>query len=219
MIEVVHADGCVAAFILDNALYYIRLDIPKIYDENLEPLTIPNIDSWLIAKTQQKCGLSTMKIMADSFEKGVRSVFSDNEVAAIANTVVKTAIREIMQRGIIYDYSLAYWIEVLSSDMIEKYLNMISNKFDLVVDKLGKDRLANELRRIYQVCISRQINAEHVCKSLLVRLESSIAAPIYPDTADIDSKVLKSTSAETLKHTSGRSRTLLCRNVRILMNK
>lgn len=200
-IEIIYAVSKVMAFKIDLDMYYIKFgpNHPKIYDSKLQAMVIPNLDSWIQAKTHQKYSLVLLEEMSNAFIQGMLVNYSQSDVMTYAERACKLTIDGIMKNGVIYDYSISYWIEILSSDKIEKYLSVIAEKLDYVVGKMGYDKLVVELNRIRRICVLRQINARHVCEKLLERLDARKEILVYPETAILDAKVRQDVQNEVMK--------------------
>jgi hypothetical protein len=200
--KIVYAKNGVMAIMLDTALYFmdLREGLPRIYDSAANPMIISNIDSWIQARTNQKHSLSSFREMCYAFEAGMNYSYTKNELMAIIDYCCKSTIKEIVRRGMIYDYSLTYWIEVLGSEKIEKYLRTITDKYDDIMARVGKEKMINELRRILKVCTLRQSSARFVCERLLERLGSDPSEPVYPSSENVDARVTHNIRNEVLKY-------------------
>lgn len=201
-IEIIYAHNDAMAVKLDNVLYYMSLQdgLPRVYDNTGRQLIIPNVDSWIQAKTRQRYSITSLRDMCAAFQAGMLSSYVKTEVLAVVEYAVKHAIDEIMHRGMIYDYSLLYWIEVQGTDKLESYLKTISNKLDVIVQRVGRQKLINELKRINRVCVLRQSSARYVCEKLLERLNIDSNDPIFPKSDAIDAKVMQNAINEVLKY-------------------
>ncbi len=198
---ILYAKDSVMAFRINAQLYFIKLEphVPTIYDNTVKPLIIPNIDSWIQAKTHQRYSLSLLKELCHAFESGINAAFTKADVLTIAEYSAHMVLEELLHRGMIYDYAISYWIEVLGSDKIEEYLKIIASKLDYVVSRMGKRKLVRELNRIRHISFLRQINSQFICEKLLEKLDAKIEAPHYPETAKLDNKIKLNARNEVIK--------------------
>lgn len=198
---IVYAIDQTMAFKINADTFYLKFgpNSPKIYDESLKPLITPNLDAWIQAKTYQRYSLSLLSDMCEAFKAGLERNYTKDDLTNVADCACMSAINEIMKNGVVYDYSITYWIEVLGSDKIEKYLKVIANKLEYVVNKMGYDKLVIELARIHKICVLRQINARFVCEKILERLNVKLGEVVFPDSTKLDKKVLDSVRHDITK--------------------
>ena len=202
VVKIIYVKSDVMAVLFGQTLYYLDCTewLPRVFDSDLKQLVISNIDSWIQAKTAQKYSLATLREMGNAFADGMRASYTKTEVLSIVEYASRCVTSEILRRGAIYDYSLLYWIEVQGTEVLEKYLKTISEKLNTIVERLGVERIVNELKRIQRVCLLRQSSAKYMCDKLLERLGANSVEPQYPSTREIDMKVLSHVRNEVLKY-------------------
>jgi len=145
----------------------------------------------MIVNTHNRFSYQGLVDMASSFIDGVRSCLNRDSIDDMVDESIIDAIHVILQKGYIEEYSLKYWIEVLDSSEIEKYIIKIRNNFNKL-EILNKDGLHNDLCRILEVCEIRQLkHLIEICNNLIKRMGRTPILPKYPDTSVIDNKVLK----------------------------
>lgn len=200
--DILYATEQVVACVIEQRRYYIQFgpDFPKIYDDTCKPLIVPNVDMWIQAKTHQRYDLRTLKDMTMAFIAGMRCAYSKSDVMKEAYNSCCITINEILTKGLIYDYTLVYWIEVLGNETIERYLKTIAEKLEYVMEKMGKDRLYNDLCRIYRICVIRQIDSKDVCENLIKRLGSVVREPKFPDSRKIDQIIMNNVKTKVFEH-------------------
>ncbi len=191
-VKIKYANEDIVVVKLGDVLYYIRTrGIPQIYDNQGRLLVISNIETWMIANTHNRYTYQGIVDMASAFIDGVKSCINKDSIDDMVDESIIDAIHIILQKGYIEEYSLKYWIEVLDTGELEKYIIKIRNHFDRL-EILNKEGLHNDLCRILEVCEIRQLkHLIEICQNLIKRMGKSIALPKYPDTSALDSKVLK----------------------------
>lgn len=204
ILQVKYATKDVVGFVVNNELFYLKFgpNIPQLFDESLSPLIVPNLDSWVQSKTQQRYSYQSLHDMAMAFSAGISVAYNIDDVRAICDLSIMSAIAAITKDGAIYEYSLVYWIEVLGSDKMELYINKIRNNFEQIRDKLGDDILYNELCRMLKACKRYQPHNAEVCEKLIKRLGRDPGDPNYPSTDEVDQQVLLN-AREAVKRTLG----------------
>lgn len=188
-----YATKDVVVFIISNELYFLKFgpDYPQLYNDQLSPLTIPNIDTWLQSKTQQRYSYQTLRDISYAFYMGLSTAYNAEDIDRIRDSIVISTISEIFKNNLVFEYLSAYWIEVLDPDKLKKHINKISINFDIILNRIGPDKLHNELCRMLRSC--QQFNQGHdsdVCLSLIKRLGKEPKIPNYPDTTNIDKQIL-----------------------------
>jgi len=186
-----YASKDVVCFSVDDQVYYLKFgpNVPQLFDEHLVLMIIPNIDTWIQSKTQQRHSYQSLYDMSLCFYNGIQTSYNIANIDQICNLVIKLTIDEILKNGWIYEYSLIYWIEVLGPDTIEECLKKISLNFEIIRDKIGDHKLYNNLCRISKTCRVRQPHNSDICDKLIERLNMGSSDPVYPNTDSLDNKV------------------------------
>lgn len=191
-VKIKYANEDIVVVKFDDVLYYIRTrGIPQVYDNQGRLLVISNIETWMIVNTQNRYTYQGLIDMASSFVDGVRSCLNKDSIDDMVDESIIDAIHILLQKGYIEEYSLKYWIEVLDSSELERYIIKIRNNFDKL-EILNKDGLHNDLCRILEVCEIRQLkHLIEICNNLIKRMGRVPTLPKYPDTSTLDNKILR----------------------------
>lgn len=203
-LQIKYATKDVVGFVVNNELFYLKFgpNIPQLFDESLSPLIVPNFDSWIQSKTQQRYSYQSLHDMAIAFYAGLSAAYNTDDLYGVCDLSAMAAIAEITKDGAIYEYSLVYWIETLGSDKMELYIKRVRDNFDKIRHKIGDNKLYNELCRMFKTCKRHQPHNAEVCENLIKRLGRIPMNPTYPNTDDTDQQVLLS-ARETVKKSLG----------------
>lgn len=193
-IKYVDDSNSVVAFTIGSELFFIKFEndasVSKVYDHNAMQLHINNVDAWLQIKTQQRYSYQSLRDMSNAFLDGLLSTYNIHDLHMACNNSILATIESIMHKGFIYDYALSYWIEILGSDEIEKYLRILRNGFDKIRRKSNDNKIYSVLCRILYTCRTRSPHCADVCELLIRRLGKTPADPEFPDTTSIDNTVV-----------------------------
>ncbi len=191
-LQIIYATQDVAGFIVDNELYFLKFgpNIPELFNSSMARLTIPNMDSWIQAKTHQRYSYLSLRDAATAFYQGLSSAYTTDDINNICGVVVRHTLDKVLKCGLIYEYILVYWIEAMGSNELEECLRKISSNFHMIRTTIGDDKLYNNLCRIHKMCKKYQPHSADVCEKLIRRLGRESYEPIYPATADVDQQVL-----------------------------
>lgn len=150
-----------------------------------------NLDSWLQARTQQRYSYQSLRDMAAAFHAGLQSSYNVDDIDKICDNAILLTIHEILRNNFIYDYSLQYQIEITDYSKLEDYLRKIR-------DNGPKDEHYNDLCRMLKVFNVRHMSSSEVCEQIIARLGKRSTEPKYPDTAEVDNKILSNVKKKIL---------------------
>lgn len=194
-LQIKYATKDVVGFVVNNELFYLRFgpNIPQLFDESMSPLIIPNLDSWIQSKTQQRYSYQSLRDISSAFHAGIAAAYNIDDLHSICDLAIQSTICEMNQNSWIHDYSLIYWIEILDSDKMAQYLKKIRDNFATIRAQIGDDKLYNNLCRIYKTCKRQQPHNAEICEKLIKRLGKEPTDPTYPRTDETDQQVLLNT--------------------------
>lgn len=184
-------NGRFIAFNIDFQLYFMQLEpVPKIYDEDLKPQLIPNLDSWFQAKTHQRYGFQSFTDIVAAFRAGLGKSYSAADLKALAaQTVIatKSALFERMP-----EYAKHFWIELLDPIQLETvYVAKVREKFDELRLKLGDDGFYNYLCRLWKFATKHRPGLAVVFERFIKRLGREPIDPQLPETSNLDHELCK----------------------------
>lgn len=194
-LQIKYATKDVVGFVVNSELFYLKFgpNIPQLFDESLSGLVIPNLDSWIQSKTQQRYSYQSLRDMALAFHAGISAAYNLDDVHTLCDSTIQFTVHEVNHNSLIYDYSLIYWIEILGPDQMELYLKKIRDNFVRIRSQIGDDKLYNNLCRMYKTCLRQQPHNANVCEKLIKRLGRMPTEPSYPKTDETDQQVLLNT--------------------------
>lgn len=191
-------DGPFVAFNLDFQLYFLRLEpIPRLYDENLKPQLIPNLDSWFQAKTHQRYSFQNFVDVVNAFKAGLSKSYSTPDLRSlVAETAVATKVA-LFER--FPDYEKHYWIEALNPVKLESvWVPKIRDEFDSLRAKLGDDLFHNYLCRLVKFAERHKPGLIQVFTRFIKRLGREPIDPAMPVTVDLDVELCKAVDSAVL---------------------
>jgi len=194
-LNIKYASGFTAAFTINSQLYYIKTgpDFPKLYDENLKKLIIPNMDSWLQANTRQRFSYQTLTDMIKAFSDGLEHNYTKDDIVRICNHVFDLSRDYIFKTEYAKDYASIFKIELMDSRQIKKLIRQIKENFQKFCDKYGKEKFHLFLCRLWKFCNLNDLNSSIIVEGFITRLGKVVQDPIYPtvnNEADIKQKIV-----------------------------
>lgn len=182
---------------IDKELYYIYFGpgLPKIFNKDMNLLTIPNIDNWISSKTKQRYSLRTLNDIIIAYLEGVNSAFSEQDVLDVVDKCVDLTVKRVARSQILDALNKLYWIESASATSLTELINKFRNNFGDYRKRLGDDVLHNILCRIYKTCSVRQFDGADAVEAMMSRLDRSVKDPVYP----VVDKVVKDIKDDIIK--------------------
>ncbi len=179
-----------------NLDYYFfqLLPVPKLFDDNLVPQIIPNLDSWFQAKTQLRYSYQNFLDMIIAFTDGYVHAYTHQDLEKICVEASLLAKRYILAERM-GEYSKHYWVEVIDPAKVEKYVQGIREKFDNLKTKTN---FYNYLCRFWKFTKRNCPQLTPVFEKFITRLDRVAQDPVYPRTDDLDSELLKFVIAKVL---------------------
>lgn len=200
-----YVSGEVIVFEIDNKLYYFHdsPNLPQVYDQQLNKLIIPNLDSWIQSQTGQRHSLRGLRDMAAAFSCGVRCGISDKQGRQLISNVVIATKQQIFHSALASGYARAYFIELLDPIKIESaHLHPIAKNFDKLLKKCGPDRFYNYLCRFWQLCNQHSSSMAAIFENMIKRLNKQPTTPQYPTTTELDNNLVAEVHRVVLKNLS-----------------
>lgn len=198
-----HVLGNVVAFTIDLDAYFMTLQpVPRIFNYDLKPQLIPNIDNWFQAKTQQRYSHRGFLDMVTAFRCGLARSFSGDDLrimAANSAIAAKTALLELLA-----EYRKHYWIELLDPAKLESvWAPQVREKFEELRSKLGDDEFHNYLCRLWKFSTQHRPGLAKVFERLINRLGKTPQEPKFPPTIELDDKLVKAVLTNVLDRAAG----------------
>lgn len=182
------------AFIIGLDLFYLRLGpgLPQMFDKHIKSMVVPNIDTWLQLKTQQRNSYRGLCDMAVSFSSGLQHTYTGKDMERICKLVVHSTRDIIFKTDIAREFSAAYWVELMDPGKILKFLDILRNDFNRFKAKYSDDELYNILCRLWQFSNLYAKSEVPVFETLIrTKMLRSPCLPRYPDTTKADQEVEK----------------------------
>lgn len=182
------------AFTIGAGLFYLRQGpgIPQMFDRNIKPMIVPNIDAWLQSKTQQRYSYRGLCDMATSFAGGLRHIYTTEDMEHICKLVVRSTRDAIFKTDMARDFSTAYWIELMDPGKIQKFIDILRNDFEKFQSKYTDNELYNILCRLWQFCNLHAPSETAVFEALMrSKMSRTPRLPRYPNTVEADREVEK----------------------------
>ena len=191
-------DGPYVAFSIDYDLYFMRLEpVPRVYDGDLKPQVIPNLDSWFQAKTHQRHSLQSFRDMVGAFAAGLARSYSVGDLSSLAATTALATKLALLDR--MGEYGRYYWIEVLDPAKLETvWAENVRLKFDGLRARLGDDGFHNYLCRLWKFAVRHRPRAAAVFEKFIRRLGREPQDPVLPGTVELDGELVRSVLAQVL---------------------
>lgn len=198
--RILYVTGPAMAFSLDNILYFFRTQpFPQIFDGHLTPQLIPNIDSWIQNKTQQRHSLRSFTDMMEAFADGLSHTYSVEDLVDVARRATLAA-RTIITTQKLADYSRVFWLESLDPSKLESvHLPGVRDNFESLRSKLGDDGFHNYLCRLLAFVTHHRPTLSPVIERLIQRLGKVSQTPVYPSTPELDIELQKAVLVAVLK--------------------
>lgn len=186
-LKIHHVQGPVIAFSLNFDLYFLRTHpVPQIFDANLTPHVIANIDNWFQAKTQQRYSYRGFLDMMGAFAEGLKHTYSGQDLEHICRHAALAAKNFVLTERL-GDYSKLYWVEVLDPIKLETvHAPAVRDKFEHLRAKLGDEEFFNNLCRLWKFASRHRPGLAAVFERLIQRLGRLPQEPRYPTTDDLD---------------------------------
>lgn len=182
------------AFTIGADLFYLRQGpgIPQMFDANLAPMTVPNIDAWFQSRTQQRHSYRGVADMASAFAAGLAHAYTSNDLERTCKLIVRSTKDAIFKTDVARDFSAAYWVELMDPGRITKFLEALRRDFDKFRSKYDDEELYNILCRLWQFSNLHAPSESAVFESLMrSKLTRTPQLPKYPDTQEADIEVEK----------------------------
>lgn len=182
------------AFMIDSELFYLRQGpgIAQIFDENLKPQIIPNINSWFQTKTQQRYSYRDVCDMAAAFAAGLRHSYTNDDFVRMGKEIVAATVKTIFQTDNSREFSREYWVELINLNKLQKLIEIFRSDFDKFKMQYDSEELYNVLCRLWQFSNFYAPSEAAIFETLIrTRLKRSPQIPQYPDTSNIDSNIEK----------------------------
>ncbi len=182
----------VIAFHVGYDLWFLRTrPVPQLFNSALVQQIVYNFDNWFQANTHQRHSYQGFLDMAGAFEDGLRLSYSMDDLAALmASAAVEGKNYAIAER--IGDYRKHYWIEVLDPVKLESiHADAMRQNFEKFRQKMGDDRLHNNLCRLWKLARQHRPSAALVFEKLIQRLGRLPEEPRYPATTDLDADLVR----------------------------
>jgi hypothetical protein len=190
IIKYVHLDTIVFSIGVD--LFYLKQGpgIPQVFDVNLKPLIIPNIDAWFQSKTQQRYSYRGVSDMAEAFAAGLRHTYTSKDLEYFCRLVVRSTKDAIFKTDIVRDFSAAYWVELMDPYKITKLIEILRCDFDKFRLKYNDEELYNILCRLWQFSNLHAPSEAAIFEALIrSKMSRTPQLPQYPDTREADIEV------------------------------
>jgi len=197
-ITIHHVHKDVAAFSIDFDLYLIKfLPVPQLFDGNLKPQIIPNIDSWFQVKTQQRYCYRGFTDMVDAFRQGLQRTYSLGDLhRAAAEAVLATKMALLERMG---EHGKNFWVELIDPAKLEGvYAAKVREQFDRLRSKLGDDTFHNYLCRLWKFALRHRPGVAPVFERLIEQLGRTPEEPRLPTTHALDADLQKAVLAKVL---------------------
>lgn len=193
-VTIKYVENEIVALSIHGELFYIKQGpgIPKVFDEHLRSQTIPNIDHWLQAKTQQRYSYRGICDMAAAFAAGLKHSYTSDDLRWISAEVVASTVKIVFRTEHARDYALAYWVELLRPAQLFKFVEHIRSNFDKLKKRYDHEELYNILCRLWQFSNFHAASEAAVFETLIrTNLARIPQIPKYPDTTKIDQEIEK----------------------------
>jgi len=193
----------IIVFEINNQIYYFHdnPNLPQLYDQQLNKLIVPNLDSWLQSKTSQRYSLRGLRDMATAFMSGMQCGISEGQAYQLILNAISETKRQIFQSALASDYARVYFIELMDPVKVEAtHLPIITKNFNKLLKKCGRDRLLNYLCRFWQLCNQHSPSTSFVFENLIKRLGREPTTPHYPDTVELDNSLADEVNRVVLKN-------------------
>ncbi len=184
-------EGSFVAFNIDFDLWFMQTEpIPRIFDADLRPQIIPNLDSWFQAKTHQRYSLQSFKDITAAFKLGLSKSYSTNDLRSLAIKTTQAAKLALINR--MGEYGRHYWIEILDPVKLEEvWAPRVREKFEELRKKLGDDGFHNYLCRLWKFATKHRPGLVGVFERFIKRLGREPQEPVLPQTDDLDVELCK----------------------------
>lgn len=174
----------------DTYYIYFGPGLPKVLDANMQPMVIPNIDSWIVAKTKHRYSLVSLQDMVEAYYEGANSAYSDEDVKSLLIRSIDLAVKRLCRSDMLDEVNKLYWIESASAMALRNLIDKMRIDFDGYKTRLGEDVLFIILCRIHRTCSLRRFDGTDTIAALASRMGRVIADPKYPDLDGFTSKIV-----------------------------
>lgn len=183
-LTIIEVYNSVIVFKISEDLYYLRSDLPALYDSGLNRMFIPNIDFWLQNHTQQRYNYRSLLDMAEAFTSGKESGFTSTEFVNLINRFMLSICEKIFRPRYAYKFIEVYWIECLGPAKLRKALHVFTENFDTFLNKLGHTVLFQRLCRFNNACIDLDMLDEaHAFHALINKLNMHAKRNVFISSA------------------------------------
>ena len=179
----------VIAFSIDVGLFYLQRgpNITRMFDENIKLMVVPNIDSWLQAKTQQRYSYRGLCDMAAAFTDGLQHSYTSVDIERICKMVIRSTRDAIFKTDLASDFSAAYWVELMDHAKLQNFLKILRSNFEKFKSIYNDDELYNILCRLWQFSNLHMPSEAAVFETLIrLKMQRSPRLPHYPVTSEAD---------------------------------
>lgn len=169
------------AFTIGVDLFYLRTapNIPQIFDQNEKPQIIPNLDSWILAKTQQRYSYQSLLDMAAAFAAGLSHSYTATDLDGLCRKVVQLSKSAIFHTEYATDFSRAYWIELLDPGKLQKFVESLRSQFQQLREEHNDNELYNILCRLWQFCNFHAPSESAVFEAMIQRMGRKPQPPTF----------------------------------------
>ncbi len=183
-LEIKFVSGKTAAFTINNEMYYIQTgpDLPKLYNNQMRKLIVPNIDSWLQAQTQQRYSFRGLRDMMEAYTHGYAYHHNQDELAALSRKIYDLTIDNIFKTKHALDFANSFKVELMEPKQVPKLIQQIRDNFDTYDQKFGSDKFRAYLCRVWKYCNLHLPDMSATVESLIRRAGGETHEPHYPVT-------------------------------------
>jgi len=188
-IEYAHEDS--VCFRVHGVIHYLRIkpEPSRLYDQNLNQLVVPNIDSWFQSKTNQRYSFRTVCDMAEAFKSGLHAAYVYDDLRQISELCLNDVLDELFKFGMAAEYTSTCWIELATPTKIDKIVNFFNLRLDDLRNDMGDDGVHALLCRILAICKHKSLNQATIVKKLFDRINMETEEPNLPDISKLHDKV------------------------------
>jgi hypothetical protein len=193
-LNILYVHNSIVVFSIEGEIYYLKegADPPTIYTSKLLKMAIPNIDSWLYAKSHQRVSHQVLRDMAVQFVNGMRAAYTKKDLQKAVRSAAVATRKEIFEGPLAASYGKRYFIEVADPVRVETtYARHLRFKFQELLQSMGPDKLYRQLCRLWQYCNYHKPNSAAIFEKLIDRLDRQPSTPDYPDVSDLDNELVK----------------------------
>jgi len=192
MLVIKHVSENVVVFMLRDKLWYLRIGpgAPAVFDERLQRLVVPNIDTWFQNETGHRYSYHAVCDMASAFALGANCSYSADNVRSICVAVCRTLLVSIFRTKYAARYARLYWIELLGPTRLISVAKALRSSFDNLLEKHGVPVIHNHLCRLWKAALSYGLSESTLFEKLAARIGRQLREPDFPDSTSIDDELI-----------------------------